>query len=296
MRRVTKGMLAVFASSLGYGALPILAKLTLAEGVEVLPLLAWRFILGSSLVWLFVWLTRRPLPERARVPSLVALGVLYASNSVTYMLGLDRLSASLASIVFFSYPAVTVLLSRIWLGEALTSRRVVALLLATVGGVLTIGTAVGSGDALGFVWILLAVVLLAAFIVRSHTGLDGVPPVSGTATVITTTGLAICVLGAVSGGLAVPLEPRPLVLLGAIGLFSTAIPITLFLVGIQWIGPARAAIFATLEPAITLTLAALVLSERLSLVQWFGAVLIIFGVIWLRLEKSSGTDEDSPSA
>ena len=31
MRRVTKGMLAVFASSLGYGALPILAKLTLSH-------------------------------------------------------------------------------------------------------------------------------------------------------------------------------------------------------------------------------------------------------------------------
>ncbi len=286
MRTITKGMLAVFLSSLGYGALPVLAKLALAEGVEVLPLLAWRFVLGSGLVWGFVLVTRRPLPPRSRVPALVGLGVLYASNSVAYMLGLDRISASLASIVFFSYPAVTVILSRIWIGERLTPRRIVALLLASLGCSLTVGTGLGSGNAIGLGLILLAVVLLAAFIVMSHGGLKGVPPVSGTATVITTTGLLICAASViVTGSLGVPLAPRPLILLGAMGLVSTAIPITLFVIGIQWIGPARAAIFSTVEPAFTLTLAAFVLGDRLSSVQWLGAAFIVAGVIWLRLER-----------
>ena len=285
MRTITKGMLAVFMSSLGYGVLPILAKLALAEGIEVLPLLAWRFVLGSALVWGFVFLSRRPLPARSRVPALLGLGALYASNSVAYMLGLDRISASLASIVFFSYPAVTVLLSRIWIGEPLTSRRIQALLLASLGCTLTVGTGLGSGNAIGLGLILLAVALLAAFIVKSHGVLEGVPPVSGTATVITTTGLIICVAAIATGGLGVPLAPRPLILLGAIGLVSTAIPITLFVIAIQWIGPARAAIFSTVEPAFTLTLAAFVLGDRLSSVQWLGAVLILAGVIWLRLER-----------
>ncbi len=93
-----------------------------------------------------------------------------------------------------------------------------------------------------------------------------------------------------------PLAPRPLILLGAIGLLSTAMPITLFLVGIQWIGPARAAIFSTVEPAFTLTLAALVLGDRLSALQWFGAAAIVAGVIWLRLEPRGLEPRDAKEA
>ena len=285
MRNITRGLLVVFLASLGYGALPVLAKLALAEGVDVLPLLAWRFVLGSALVWAFVLGAGRPRPPRGRVAGLCLLGVLYAVNAVCYMLGLERLPASLATLVFFTYPAMTVVLARVWVGERLTRRRITALGLATAGCALTVGTGVGSGDPLGVGLILLSVVLLAAWIVRSHAVLRGLPPVSSTATVITSTAVAIALAGLLTGGLGVPLAPAPLALLAAIGLFSTAVPITAFLIGIQWIGPARAAIAATFEPVVALTLAAFILGDRLSGGQWLGAGLILAGVFWLRLER-----------
>ena len=286
MRNITRGLLVVFLASLGYGALPVLAKLALAEGVEVLPLLAWRFVLGSLLVWAFVLIAGRPRPPRGRVPGLCLLGVLYACNAAFYMLGLDRLPASLATLVFFTYPAVTVLLARVWVGERLTSRRLAALGLALAGCALTVGGGVASGDLLGVGLVALAVVLLAAWIVRSHALLEGLPPVASTATVISTTAVALVLAALATGGLGVPAEPAPLGLLAAIGLVSTAIPITAFLVGIQWIGPARAAIAATAEPAVTLALAAWILGDRLSTAQWLGALLILAGVLWLRLERT----------
>ena len=285
MRNITRGLLVVSIASLGYGALPVLAKLALAEGVEVLPLLVWRFVLGSGLVWAFVLATGRPHPPRGRVAGLCLLGVLYAGNAMCYMLGLDRLSASLATLLLFSYPAMTVLLARVWVGERLTSRRITALLLATAGCALTVGSGVRSGNLLGVGLVAVAVVLLATWVVRSHGVLKGLPPVSSTATVITSTAIVIALTAFATGGIGVPLAPAPLALLGAIGLFSTAIPITAFLVGIQWIGPARAAIAATAEPAVSLTLAAFVLGERMSSGQWLGALLILAGVVWLRLER-----------
>ncbi|WP_423930366.1 DMT family transporter [Candidatus Palauibacter sp.] len=285
MRNITRGLLVVFVAALGYGALAVLAKLALAEGVEVLPLLAWRFVLGSGLVWAFVFATGRPCPPRRRVVGLCLLGVLYAGNAMCYMLGLDRLPASLATLVFFTYPAMTVLLARIWVGERLTSRRITALALAMVGCALTVGLGVGSGDPLGVGLVVLSVVLLAAWIVWSHGVLEGLPPVSATATVITSTAVAISLTALATGGVGVPLARAPLALIAAIGLFSTAIPVTAFLVGIQWIGPARAAIAATVEPAVTLTLAALVLGDRLSSGQGLGALLILAGVVCLRLER-----------
>ena len=288
MRRITRGLLIVFLASLGYGALPIFAKLALAAGVEVLPLLAWRFLLGSGLLWIFVVATGRPRPPRGRRTGLVLLGLLYAFNSVCYMLGLDRLPASVATLVLFSYPAMTVLLSRLWVGERLTPRRIAALALTTAGCVLTVGTGLGVG------LVLLAVVFLAAWIVRSHGGFAGLPPISATATALTSTALAISLTGLATGGIGVPFAPAPLLLLGAIGLFSTAIPITAFLIGIQWIGPGRAATAATMEPAVTLALAAAVLGDRLSAAQWLGAALILAGVISLRLEPRASIADGHP--
>ena len=294
MRNITRGLLVVFLASLGYGALPIFAKLALAEGVGVLPLLAWRFLLGSGLLWIFVIATGRARPPRGRWISLVLLGLLYAFNAVCYMLGLDRLPASVATLVLFSYPAMTVLLARFRVGERLTPRRIAALVLTTVGCALTIGTGLGGSDPWGVGLVLLAVVFLAAWIVSSHGAFAGLPPISATATVLACTAVAISATGLATGGIGVPLAPAPLLLLGAIGLFSTAIPITAFLIGIQWIGPGRAATAATMEPAVTLALAAAVLGDRLSAGQWLGAVLILAGVISLRLEPRSDTVEGHP--
>lgn len=294
MRKITRGLLVVFLACLGYGALPIFAKLALAEGVDVLPLLAWRFLLGSGLLWIFVAVTGRPRPPRARLLSLGLLGLIYASNATFYMLGLDRLPASVATLVLFSYPAMTVLLARLWIGEQLTRRRIAALALTTAGCALTVGTGLGGGDPIGVGLIVLAVVFLAAWIVRSHGVFADLPPISATATVLASTAVAISVAGLATGGIGVPLAPAPLLLLGAIGLFSTAIPITAFLIGIQWIGPGRAATAATMEPAVTLALAAAVLGDRLSAGQWLGAALILAGVIALRLEPGSDIVEGHP--
>ncbi|MCG8469717.1 MAG: DMT family transporter [Gemmatimonadetes bacterium] len=285
MQTVTKGMLAVLISSLGYGSLPILAKLALEAGVGVIPLLTWRFVFGSALIWVFVLAARRSLPTRRQVLGLIGLGTLYAGNSLAYMLGLDRVSASLASIVFFAWPAVAVLLARVWIGEPLSSRRVSALALALIGSTLTVSSGVGGGDVPGILLILLAVALLASFVVHSDSAMHDVPGIAGTATFLTTTAVVIALSGLLFGSLAVPLEPRPVALLTAIAVWSTAIPITLFVIGIQWIGPARASIFATIEPALTLSLAALVLGDRLTTLQWVGAGSIVAGVVWLRLER-----------
>ena len=294
MRNITRGLLVVFLACLGYGALPIFAKLALAAGVDVLPLLAWRFLLGSALLWIFVVATGRPRPPRERLTGLVLLGLLYALNSTCYMLGLDRLPASVATLVLFTYPAMTVLLARFWVGERLTPRRIAALALTTVGCALTVGTGLGGGDPLGVGLIMLAVVFLAAWIVRSHGVFAGLPPISATAAALTVTAIAISATGLATGGIGVPLAPAPLLLLGAIGLFSTAIPITAFLIGIQWIGPGRAATAATMEPAVTLALAAAVLGDRLSAGQWLGAALILAGVISLRLEPRSDLVDGHP--
>ena len=202
------------------------------------------------------------------------------------MVGLERIPASLASLVFFTYPAVTVVMARFGSGEPLTWRRVLCLGLATTGCALTVGRGMAGVDPLGVAWVLLGVLLISAFIVASHSVLSRVPPLGGTAVLLTTTAALLGLAALFVTGLGVPVEPRALLLLAALGIVSTAIPVTLFLLGIQWIGPGRAAILSTMEPIVTVSLATVVLDEILSPHQLAGGALILAGVIWLRLERA----------
>lgn len=285
MRSETKGTLAIAGSSLGYATLPVLGKLALDAGVEVLPLLAWRFLIGATGVWLAVVLSRRPLPGRTVWPALAGLGLLYATSSSAFMVGLQHVPASLASLVFFTYPAVTVLLARLVPGEPLTARRLLGLALASLGCALTVGPGVRGGDPAGIGWILVAVLVISVFIVTSSRVLRRSPEMSGGAALMTVAAAALTAATLATGSLALPGGTRVALYVGLLGVLSTAVPLTLFLVGIKWVGPGRAAIFSTMEPAFTLLLAALLLGERLSALQWTGGALIAAAVLWLRLER-----------
>jgi drug/metabolite transporter (DMT)-like permease len=292
MRNETKGTLAIVGSSLGYGGLAVLSKIAFERGVDVVPMLAWRFIVASIVLWGVRILLDRRLPTRDRIGAILSLGVLYSGNSLTFMLGLDRIPASLASLVFFTYPVVVVLITRIWFGERLTRRRLTALVAATIGCGLIVGQGISTVDVIGILWILLAVGMIAGFIVRSHVVLADVPAIGGTAVLLTTTAVIMTLTGLAWGGVAVPTDTTTLLVLAALGLTSTAIPVTLFLLGIQWIGPAKASIFSTMEPLVTVLLAMALLGERLLPLQLVGGLLILGGVVWLRLERTGL--EDAP--
>ena len=78
---------------------------------------------------------------------------------------------------------------------------------------------------------------------------------------------------------------RGLLLVLAISVVSTALPITLFLVGLRHVGAGRAAVLSTIEPLVTVLLAALVLEERIGLHQLVGGALILTAILWLRSER-----------
>ena len=69
-------------------------------------------------------------------------------------------------------------------------------------------------------------------------------------------------------------------MLGAIVVVPTFIAIVLYLEGIRGLGPSQAAVISTLEPLFTIVLAGIVLHERLVLIQWVGAALVLSGVVF----------------
>ena len=85
--------------------------------------------------------------------------------------------------------------------------------------------------------------------------------------------------GAATRSLAVALSPTTLLLVAAIALLATVLPIAAFLGGVRRLGPSRATILGTIEPPLTIGLSALVFGERLTPVQLLGAVLVVSAIV-----------------
>ncbi|MDP8937352.1 MAG: DMT family transporter, partial [Actinomycetota bacterium] len=68
------------------------------------------------------------------------------------------------------------------------------------------------------------------------------------------------------------------------------VAITAFFAGMARLGPADASTLSTLEPVVTLVLAAAVLHERITPLQLAGAALILSAVVLLARSGGAGTE------
>ena len=69
--------------------------------------------------------------------------------------------------------------------------------------------------------------------------------------------------------------------MAGIVLLATVIPVVAFLAGLERIGPTNAAMLSTLEPVVTVLLAAWLFAERLEPLTMVGGALILVAVVVL---------------
>jgi drug/metabolite transporter (DMT)-like permease len=289
------GTVAILVSALAYGFLSVLIKLALEAGARPLPLVAWRFAIGTAVVWLLLWLRRRPVPPRQAHLRLAGLGALYAVNALLFTLALQWVPASTALLVFYTYPVVVVLLAVLFLGERLTPRGGAAMALAVAGCVLTAGVGAAGGDPRGIALVLLSMSGLSLYIVSGRRFLARLPGHGSAAIILTGTAAVTLTVAAVTQGLDLSGGPRAAWLVVLLAIFCTALPITLFVIGLKRVDAGKAAIYSTIEPVVTVVAAGLLLDERISTLQYIGGLLILSGVVWLRLSRPlPRTQEPSP--
>jgi drug/metabolite transporter (DMT)-like permease len=93
--------------------------------------------------------------------------------------------------------------------------------------------------------------------------------------------VTFAVAGGLSGRLDFGFSGQGWLWLSLIALVSTALAISTFFAGLARVGPTTASILSTFEPVVTVALAYLAFSERLSLGQLAGAALVIAAAVML---------------
>lgn len=291
------GALFVALSASAFGAMAIFGRYAYAGGTDVLGLLTLRFAIGGIVLALVAWRRGVVWPRGRALWCIVGMGAFgYVGQSFSYFTALQHAQASLVALLLYLYPAFVTLLAAVWLRERLTRVKCTALVLCLAGSALMVGG--GQGEPLGIALGLAAAVIYSIYIVVGARVTRGIDPLATTAVVCLA---AATVLGGLSlartAAGAPPHWPGTAVswaAVAAIALVSTVTAMLAFFAGLARLGAARTSMLSTLEPVVTVALAALLLGETLSAMQWLGGASVLVAVLWLVRAGGGAHDEAVP--
>ncbi len=290
MRGVQRsGVILCLVSAAAFGGIGIFGKLAYDEGSTVGTLLSVRFTVAAVLLWILTASTGalaglRRLPRRDVLAALGLGAVGYGAQAGAYFAALERLDASLLSLLLYTYP-VMVTVAAIALGRDRASRRTTAALALACGGLVLVlaGAAAGALDPLGTALALGAAVVYSTYILVS-TGISARVGPLALATLVCTGAACSLTLGSLVAG---DLDPGAVsasgfAWIGGLAVVSTVAAISLFFAGLRRVGPTAASILSTLEPIVAVVLACAVFGESLGPAQLAGGALVLLAVLVVR--------------
>jgi drug/metabolite transporter (DMT)-like permease len=258
--------------------MPIFARFAYSSGVSPVTLLFLRFAFAAPVMIALVALRRVRLPRGAALVALICLGaVIYVVQALCYFTALTRAPASLVALILYLYPVLVAVGATLVYGEQFTLARGAALALALGGAALIIGFERG-GSAAGVGLAIAAAGIYAVYILAGTRVMRNVPPLAAATVVICSTAVVYGGIAAVRG----PVWPATAggwLSIAALALVSTVAAIAFFFAGLERVGPTSASILSTLEPAVAVTLAVLLLGEALTPAKLAGGLLILAAVL-----------------
>ncbi|KUO69845.1 MAG: permease [Desulfosporosinus sp. BRH_c37] len=282
------GIVAIIVSSLGFCVYPILGKYVFAGGASLPTVLFVRFSSAAIVFWaLFFWKNGRP---RIRVNTwliLLAMGGLgYAGMAGLYLWSVRFIPASLASLVFYSFPLLVTIISILTSQEIMSGMKLLGLASSSLGLMLVLGLNFGVANLMGLLIAFSAAAVHSVNVIAGNRMLKSLSPLLSTASI--TSGAALTYgLIALPSGFTWELSLTTWMGIAGISLFSTIIAMLAFYKGMQLVGASTASILSMLEPVMTGVLAYLFLGERLTFLQGIGGGLVILGgVIVARIPVS----------
>lgn len=269
------------AAGLAFALQPVVVAATVGDGSPI-PLLAWRYLLAGVVLVLLVRRSVRDLGIRTGAAA-VGLGALaFALDAGLFYTSLSRIPVPLASLVHYAHLPLVVG------GAALASRRRPGRRHALAVGLVIAGVALVSGgaqglDVVGVALALASALAYAAYMLLSARLLAGASPLPVAGLMLSGAGVSLLGLSAVVAS--------PFAIGGTTGaaaivetsLVGSVVAVGAFYLGLERVGAGRASILLAIDVPIGIAASALVLGERLGVVQMLGAMLVVAAIAGLQV-------------
>jgi len=277
---------------------PLISYLNKTYALPSLVLAYWRdlFVSFGMLVGLLIFSRARFQLDRVHWKFMIFYGFTLAIFNSMWTFSVQYNGAAVATVLAFSSPAMTAILSRLIFKERFNSVKILSIILSLIGTILVSGAhdpSIWRLNPLGIIFGLLTGLFFAFYNLEgkhaSDTSIDswtallysfaiasffiflfnlGVDSISGKPLLSELLWLGN---STVAWGILFFLGVAPT--LGGFGLYTLSL---------RYLAPTVANLIATLEPALTAIWAYIFLSEQLNAIQWIGSFLVFTGVILLR--------------
>ena len=273
------GIFLVAVSAAAFGTLAIFGRYAYAAEMDAITILFLRFSLSALVLLAILRLRSESLPRGRPLVPLIGMGAIgYVGQAFCYLMALNYASSGLVALLLYLYPAFVTVLSVVVLHERMTRLKLLALLLALIGTGLTIGPA--GGQLLGILLALGAAGIYSIYIIVGVQVMKQVSAVQSSTVIMASAGVMAGVLMAINGPHWPTTSAGWWAVVGIV-IVATVLPAVTFFIGLRRVGPTTAAMISTLEPVVTVLLAAWLEAERLQPLTLIGGGLILGAVLLL---------------
>ncbi len=275
------GYVAAIIQAVLYATMGIFAKLLYECGLSAQLVMVLRFSCTVIFLGLFILLFhgRKFISHQ---PAVYVQSIFFFLSAWLYFLAVERINAGLATVLFYTFPAIVAVLNVFVFHEKLTARVIIALALSLLGIVLISGVLAPDEAALDPIGIIFAIAACTAFAIYSVL----IQKTARTESSFTATFTISLVCLAASlilfagelGGLA-HISAKELALGSGLAILATILPIVLYIFAIARIGATKASIISIIETPSSLLLAWLILGETIDVFQGIGALLVVIAIL-----------------
>lgn len=283
------GVICVVISSIGFGLMPVLAKLAYELGGNTYNVLFYRFLFALIVLWIYNLITGKSMKvTKKQLKLLFVIGLMGYTTSLALFMAYNYVPVGVATTIHFIYPAIVTAASYFLYKEKITPLKALALVLSFIGVFMIIGISSDvSLDIRGVMLAIVSAIIWGIYVLGvANPLLEGID----SSVLVFYISIFSCMSNgtaqALTGKLNLPIPGKALIMVVLLTLLSTVVPLVTFGIGIQVVGPGSASILSTLEPVTSLVVGYLVLSEGITGQMIVGTLLIIAAVILLSAQNS----------
>jgi drug/metabolite transporter (DMT)-like permease len=296
--RPWRAMLAAVAGSVLVGFMPLVTLRLYADGIDAPSMLVWRYGIALAPLLLAATAARHNLRAawRAGAWRITLVGAtLGVGQTLCFWESLHWLDTSVAILLFYTYPALTLALDRLVFGRPVRplAAACVGLILAGAGLVLLPGVTGGHLDPRGLMWLLPSPIFYALYLAANSVLMRPHPPLVGAGFLYLGLALAFLIAGAVQG-IEVPASGAAWVLIVFIALGPGALTVTLFSYSVPRLGPASYAIIANTELVTVVAIGVGLLGEPMTPGRTLGGAMIVAGILTHAIGRHPAAERASP--
>lgn len=280
------GILFALITAISLGVITTQAKIFYADGGNAMTLMLTRFLISTLVFGLLIRSRGRVfnIDPQQRL-SVFMLGLVWSGAMICYLLSVETISVSLAVLVLYTYPLLVLAYSLLRKLVSPTPLLISIFCLAFLGLYLALSGGPVKLDSNGMMFASLAALGAAYTFIKGARVAPRLSPLIMTFW-INAVGL-VMIVPLVYTQFSLPAANSGLIALGAATLFYL-IAILCQFEALARLPATTAALILNLEPVVSILLAAIVLQEHLSGLQWLGIVLVI-SVLFVAIRYTAGS-------